>query len=153
MRIDAFTATRVLLSLRDKAYEDYTRTHKDCAHLKNKLWRRWDRLCTIPRYILPIEKRIAGAALHFSGYDITLDELKARCTGLEKELGLWKEAADEAEIAYEADIDELLKENDGLKQVIIGLQKGYDSMYEMLLEEWGRGDPDRVPSEEAPADR
>lgn len=153
MRIDAFTATRVLLSLRDKTYEDYTRTHKDCAHLKNKLWRRWERLCTISRYILPIEKRIAGAALRFSGYDITLDELKARCAVLEKELGLWKEAADEAEIAYEADIDELLMENDGLRQIVDALQRGYDSLYRMLEREWRRGDTNQVPPEEAPADR
>ena len=153
MRIDAFTATRVLLPLRDKAYEDYTRTHKDCAHLKNKLWRRWERLCTIPRYILPIEKRIAGAALRLSGYDITLDAIKARCAGLEKELGLWKEAADEAELAYEADIDELLKKNDGLRQIVDALQRGYDSLYRMLEREWRRGDTNQVHPEEAPADR
>lgn len=118
--------------------------------LKWKLILLTDKLKTVRA---DVKDRIALAALKYSGYDEAIRDLDKTNAALCIELDQWKKAADEAERAYEADLDELLKENDGLKQVIIGLQKGYDSMYEMLLEEWGRGDPDRVPSEEAPADR
>lgn len=100
-----------------------------------------------------VKDRIALAALKYSGYDEMLRDLRRTNTALRVELDQRKRAADEAEKAYEQDLDELLKENDGLKQVVAALQKGYDSMYEMLVEAWGRGDPDRVSPEEAPADR
>ena len=118
--------------------------------LKWKLILLTDKLKTVRA---DVKDRIALAALKYSGYDEAIRDLRKTNAALCIELDQWKKAADEAERAYEADIDELLKENDGLRQIVDALQRGYDSLYRMLEREWRRGDTNQVPPEEAPADR
>lgn len=155
MRSDAFWLTRRLLYLRDKNRSAVDRTHKDCAKLRTKLRRRADLCQKILDRVHPVEKRIAQAALEFSGYDANVDRLLALNRELSKELAAWKRSADETERAYEQDLDELLKENDELKETIRDLHGAYDTLYNLIhyFADRAGGEPDQVSPEEAPADR